>query len=96
MYVYQSQSMDDYQCTRTTSSLPLSLHMLLPLFSHKDVGGQLGRILGCPRNPPDWLDGCVCGDNSGGSWDVLGILCTAWRAVCEGTLREDAGMSSKT
>ena len=26
-------------------------------------GGQLGRILGCPWDPPDSMEGCVCGDN---------------------------------
>ena len=33
------------------------------------------------------------GDNQGGSWDVHGILRTAWRTVCMGTTREDPGMS---
>jgi len=26
------------------------------------VVGQLGRILGCPRDPPDCLEGCVWWD----------------------------------
>ena len=46
---------------------------------------------GCPWDPPDCL-GCVWGDIQGGSWDVLGILRTAW-AVCVGTTREDPGVS---
>jgi len=27
------------------------------------VGGQLGRILGCPRDPLDSMEGCVWWDN---------------------------------
>jgi len=38
------------------------------------------------------MEGCVWGDNQGGSWDVHTIQ-TAWRAVCGGTSREDPGMS---
>ena len=33
-------------------------------------------------------------DGKGGSRDVQGILRTAWGPVCEGTLREDPGMST--
>ena len=57
------------------------------------MGGPLGRILGCPRDLPDCLEGSVWGDNLGGSWDVLGILWTAWMAVCVRTSREDPRMS---
>jgi len=35
------------------------------------VGGQLGKILGCPWDPLDSMDGCLCEDIKGGSWDVL-------------------------
>ena len=52
------------------------------------MGGQPGRILGCPYNP-DSMEGCVCKDIQGGSLNVLGILRTAWRVMCEGTSRED-------
>jgi len=57
------------------------------------VWGQLGRILGYPWDPLDSMEGCVWRDNYGGSWDVHGILWTAWRVVCGGTTREDPEMS---
>ena len=56
------------------------------------VWGQLGRILGCPWDPPDGLEGCVLGEIQGGSWDTLGIPQTAWRAGCGGTSREVLGI----
>ena len=58
------------------------------------VRGHQGRILGCPRDPPDCMGPCVLGDSKRGSRDVHGILRTAWGPVCEGTPREDPGMST--
>ena len=55
--------------------------------------GLQGRIPGRPRDPPDSMGGCVGRDSKGGSWDIQGILRTAWGPVLEGTLREDPGMS---
>ena len=33
------------------------------------MGGHPGRILGCPWEPPDCLEGWVWGDIQGGPWD---------------------------
>jgi len=40
-----------------------------------------------------YIEAICMQDIEGGSWDVLGILRTAWRAVWVGTTREDPGMS---
>ena len=56
--------------------------------------GHEGRILGCPRDPPDNMGQLCERDMKGESQDVQGILWTAWAAVCmRGTPREDPGMS---
>ena len=52
-----------------------------------------GRILGYPWDPPDCLEYHACGDIQGGFWDLLGLLQTAWRAMCVGLLRKNLGMS---
>ena len=46
--------------------------------------GRQGRILGCPRDPPDSMGPCVWGDTKGGSRDVHGILRTAWGLCLKG------------
>jgi len=35
------------------------------------VDGQPERILGCPWDNPDSMDGCACEDIKGGSWNVF-------------------------
>ena len=55
--------------------------------------GYQGRILGCPRDPPDTMGACVWRNTKGGSQDVQGILRTPWDPVSEGKPREDPRMS---
>ena len=52
-----------------------------------------GRILGYPWDPSDCLEYRACRDIQGGFWDLLGLLQTAWRAMCGGLLRKNLGMS---
>jgi len=50
------------------------------------VGGKLGRILGCPWDPLDSMDGCLCEDIKGGSQDVFQAV---WDPPKTGRIRLD-------
>jgi len=65
----------------------------MSLASFRLLGGlcmceHQGRILGYPWDPPDYLEYI-----QEGFWDLLGLLQTAWRAMCVGLLRKNLGMS---
>ena len=66
----------------------VSPQTLAPVVSGGSLGhpgmclrGHEGRILGCPRDPPDSMGQLCERDMKGGSRDVQGILWTAWAAV---------------